>query len=221
MLDTSLVHRVQAPQSGKGPYPALVLLHGVGSNEGDMMSLAPFVDPRLWVVAARAPFPRRYGGYSWFDYEAEGPGLGGPSIEESLVVLGRFLAEAVDRYSLDTERLYLGGFSQGAAMTGAFTLLEPGRIAGAVMASGFLPPDARPSRYRGQDLAGTPIFQAHGTYDNVVPMHFAHQTRDYLATTAADLTYREYPMGHEVTADELSDLAGWIRARLDGTGTKL
>jgi len=215
MLETSLVHRSQEPRSGEPPYPALVLLHGVGSNEDDMMSLAPFVDPRLYVVAARAPFARRYGGYSWFDYENEGPGLGGPSIEDSLHALGRFLGEAVDRYSLDPTRLFLGGFSQGAAMTGAFTLLEPDRVAGAVMASGFLPPDASPPRYRGQELSGTPIFQAHGRYDNVVPVHFAHQTRDYLAATAAKLTYREYPMGHQVTAEELSDLSAWMHEQLE------
>jgi phospholipase/carboxylesterase len=100
-------------------------------------------------------------------------------------------------------------------MAGALALLEPERVAGAIMVSGYLPPGGE-HRYRGQEATGHPFFQAHGTLDSVVPLVAARQTRDYLrAHTAVDLTYREYAIGHTVSMEELLDLAGWFGGVLD------
>ncbi|GAC1324835.1 MAG: alpha/beta fold hydrolase [Chloroflexota bacterium] len=216
MPETPLNHRSRPATTGHGPYPALILMHGLGSNEDDMMSLAPHVDDRMYVFSLRAPLPSRWGGYSWFDYEVEGPWVGGRSIGRSLTAVSQFLNAVVEDYPIDPTRIYLGGFSMGAAMTGALVLLEPERVAGGLMISGFLPPDGSPPRYRGSDAAGHPIFQAHGTRDHIVSIAFARQTRDFLQRTPVDLTYREYPIGHEVSAPELSDVAEWLTSVLDG-----
>lgn len=213
MTDFSLVHRTHPATSGEAPHPGLIMMHGLGSHEMDMLSLAEWLDPRLYVVSVRAPFP--YGpGFMWYDLYQHGPGLGGPGIEESLDRLERFLAEALAGYPLDRNRLYAGGFSQGAAMAAALALLHPDRVAGAVMASGFLPPpDGR--GYRLEEIAGHPFFQAHGTYDQTVPIEYAHMTRSFLQRTPVDLTYREYPIGHEVSMEELQDMRAWLEGVLE------
>jgi phospholipase/carboxylesterase len=89
-------------------------------------------------------------------------------------------------------------------------------VAAAIMASGYLPPDPD-NRYRAAAAAGHPFFQAHGTNDPVVSIDFARQTRDFLLQTPVELTYREYPIGHEVSLPELQELAAWFAAILDST----
>lgn len=209
MPPTSLIHRVRPASVGTAPYPALLLLHGLGSNEDDLFMLASQIDPRFTAISARAPQPYQWGGYMWWNIDQESAGLGGPGIEASIGLLDRFLTEVIAAYDLDPARIYAGGFSQGAAMAGAYALLNPDRVAGAIMASGFLPPDSD-GRYRTAEAAGHPFFQAHGTADPVVSITYARMTRDFLETTPVDLTYREYPMGHEVSLDEMLDLQRWL-----------
>lgn len=150
----------------------------------------------------------------WYDLERHGPGLGSESIEEALRLLERFLDEVIDAYRIDPRRLYVGGFSMGAAMAGALGLLYPETVAAAIMVSGYLPPDPD-RRYRSEAATGHPFFQAHGTNDPVVSIDYARQTRDFLLQTPVDLTYREYPIGHEVSLPELQDLADWFSGVLD------
>jgi phospholipase/carboxylesterase len=210
----SLFHRRRPAQTGASPQPAVVLLHGLGDDESGLFVLASQLDPRLEVVSVRAPLAHRYGGYAWFDLEQHGYGLGSASIERALVQLHAFIDEISASYPIDPARLYCGGFSMGAAMAGAMALLHPDRIAGAIMVSGFLPP-GNLTRYRVSEAAGHPFFVAHGVHDPVVPVSAARMTRDFLQTTGVDLTYREYPIGHTVTADEVAELAVWFVGVLD------
>jgi phospholipase/carboxylesterase len=214
MTDLSLTHRTHPARAGAPPHPGLVLLHGLGSNELDLLSMAPAIDPRAYIISARAPLSYRWGGYMWYDLEQHGPGLGSESIESALQLLERFLTEVIEAYPIDPERLYVGGFSMGAAMAGALGLLYPERAAGAIMVSGYLPPDGQ-GRYRMEAAVGHPYFQTHGTNDPVVSIDYARQTRDFLLQTPVDLTYREYPIGHEVSLPELQDLAAWFSRVLD------
>ena len=210
----SLVHRSHPARSGPAPHPGLILLHGLGSDELDLLALAPQLDPRLYAISVRAPFAYRWGGYMWYDIEQDGPGLGSESIEAGLAALWRFLGEALEAYPIDPRRLFVGGFSMGAAMSGAVSLLEPERVCGTLMLSGFLPPDPA-HRYHPQQAAGHPFFQGHGALDPLIPLEAARRTRAYLERTPVDLTYREYPIGHEVSPGELRDVAAWFSAALD------
>jgi phospholipase/carboxylesterase len=191
------------------------LLHGLGSNEHDLFALAPRLDECLFIISVRAPLTYAWGGYMWFDVERHGPALGSESIESGLALLGDFLGQIEQEYPIDAKRLFLGGFSMGAAMAGATLLLHPEKLAGAIMTSGFLPPDPT-RRYRLSEAAGRPLFQAHGLYDPVIPLAYAHQTRDFLQTTPVDLEYHEYPIGHQVSEEELLDLSTWLEPRLKG-----
>jgi phospholipase/carboxylesterase len=215
MATFSLIHRLQPARRGAPPHPGLLLLHGRGSDENDLLALAAELDPRLFTVSARAPFRFPWGGYMWYDLEANMAGRPSQeSIQASLDRLRRFLDEIVAAYPIDQQRLYIGGFSMGAAMAAALALLEPKRLAGAIVLSGYLPlHTALP--YRPQEAAGHPFFQAHGTFDPVLPVQLARLTRDYLTQTPVDLTYREYPIGHEVGDQELRDLAAWLTSVLD------
>ena len=209
----SLIHRmIPARQPADGPAPALLLLHGRGADEQDLLGLAPYLDPRLTIVSARAPH-RRSVGHHWYDLIA----VGAPepsSYATGREQLDRFVDEIVPHYDLDPARLYALGFSQGAMMTGGLLLTRPEGLAGAIMLSGYLPLGlGLPTRE--EAVAGAPVFLAHGVHDSVIPIRYGRQARDELTRLRADLTYREYPMDHMIAPDELSDIAAWLTARLD------
>lgn len=214
MADLALVHRTSPARSGSAPHPTLLLLHGRGTDENDLLPLAPEIDERLFGVSARAPFHFPWGGYAWYGLDEDGVGYPDEkSLLDSLDLLRRFIGEIVDAYPVDPARVYVAGFSMGSVMAGTLALTEPDRVAGAMILSGYFPlHNALPLKL--DEAAGHPIFQAHGTADNVIPVAFGRETRDYLETTPIDLTYREYPMGHQISAPELADMRNWMAERL-------
>jgi phospholipase/carboxylesterase len=82
------------------------------------------------------------------------------------------------------------------------------------MLSGWLPPDTE-EQYRLAEMSGFPIFQGHGTLDEVVHPLYARMTRDFLSAAGVDLTYREYPVGHAVPPEEVAELVGWFENLLE------
>jgi phospholipase/carboxylesterase len=216
MADFSLFHRTAPPGQGDAPHPSLLLLHGRGTDESDLLPLAAELDPRLFVVSARAPHAFPWGGHAWYDLDPRGVGYPeAVTLETSLQRLDRFLNEIVEAYPIDPKRLYVGGFSMGAAMSGTLALLHPERVAGAVMLSGYLPIHAG-LPFRPEDAAGHPIFEAHGIYDDVIPVWGGRISRDAFSKTPVELTYREYPIGHQTSYEELQDLSRWLSSVLDG-----
>ena len=212
-IDASLIHRVVWPRvASDRPVPGLLVLHGRGADEGDLLGLATELDPRLLIVSARAPFPLGPG-FHWYDLLA----IGRPepaSFGRSRDLLGRFLGEIVEGYGIDPERLFLLGFSQGAMMSGTLLLTRSEAVAGAVLLSGYLPLHAGlaidPASVRAK-----PVFVRHGVRDDVIPAAFGRESRDFLASAGAALDYGEYPIGHQISDQEVRDVAGWLTALLD------
>jgi phospholipase/carboxylesterase len=102
-------------------------------------------------------------------------------------------------------------------MSGTLALLHPDRLAGAIMLSGYLPIHAGLS-FRPDDAAGHPIFEAHGIYDDVIPVWGARISRDAFSSMPVNRTYREYPIANQTSYDELRDLSSWLTDVLDATG---
>lgn len=212
-----LVREPASPAGGARP-PLALLLHGVGSNEADLFGLAPYLDPRLCIVSARAPFTLGPGAYGWFNIEFTPRGMLADMAQarQSLGLLPGFVDELVETHGADASRVYLVGFSQGAMMGLALALTHPGKVAGVAALSGRFP-----SRVfdegdvdRGA-VEGLPVLVAHGLYDVVLPVDGARDARTRLEGLGARVTYREYPMGHEVSAESLRDLSEWLTRALD------
>ena len=207
-----LVHRTLAARADQPPHPALLLLHGRGSNELDLLAMAPELEPRFFLVSARAPYAWQ-GGFRW--YEQDGPDRADDAaFLNSLALLVKLLEDLPEAYPIDPARLFLLGFSQGAMMSNAVTLTVPERVAGAVLLSGYQPDLARLD-VRREALRGKPVFVAPGTYDALLPVELGRIVRDTLSGLGVDLTYREYPMDHQVILPELHDFKTWLGERLD------
>jgi phospholipase/carboxylesterase len=213
----SLAHLVRPATQGQGAPPLLLLFHGIGSNEEDLMGLESYLDERFVIVSARAPHPYGWGGYAWFEIEwlADGIRIDRDQAASSRDLIIRFIGEAAAAYGADPARVYVLGFSQGAMMSGWVALTRPELVAGAVLMSGRIPDEVRAHLAAPDQLVGKPFLVVHGIADQVLPIQNGRASRDLLGRLPIDLTYREYPMGHEVSMQSLADVVAWLSARLD------
>ena len=214
---TALVRRPQPLPNGK-PHPVLVMLHGFGANESDIYELVPYVDNRVLVVAARGPFvaqdnPR--GSYKWYDWAAPGQIL--PELwNKSLELLATFVGQiaGLTGVAVDPTQVYIGGFSQGGAMSLGMAAHSPQLLAGILPHSAFAHADSAP-KLRAGAFRGKPAFVAHGTEDQVLKIEMGRQVRDILQEGGVEVSYREYPIAHATSVASRQDLADWLDKKLN------
>jgi phospholipase/carboxylesterase len=215
----SLTHLVREPgqTSESSLPPLLLLLHGIGSNEEDLFSLAPYLDGRFLIISARAPVSMGPGSYGWFDMEFTPQGMMADieQAKKSLQQLTGFIDELVETYRAESRRVYLMGFSQGAMMTLAVALTQPEKIAGAVVMSGRFPSQVLEHEPDLRALKDKPFLVTHGLHDPVLPIEQGRAVQKNLEALPVELTYREYAMGHEVSLESLKDVSAWLSRALD------
>ena len=209
----SLPHRMVPPrESSPGKPPLLVLLHGYGADENDLVSLGAALDPRLLVVCPRGTMtaPRR--GFKWYGEDSDSDAEPKVGLEASQQAILRFVEEAVAAYDADPRRVYLGGFSQGAVMSLRVALAAPEKIAGALVLSGYLLDDPHRTEAKPRAMHDLPLFVSHGRSDDVIPIERARATRDHLQTLPVRLTYREFDGRHQIRVA----LGTWMAEQLNG-----
>jgi phospholipase/carboxylesterase len=190
----------ERPARGE-PAGALVLLHGRGGNEHDFSRLYDDLDPeqRLHVYVPRGPLPLGDGRANWFDHERPG------SLEDAAWAMNSWL----DALPFPRERIVLGGWSQGGAMTYVLGLSKwRPRPAALVPLGAFLP------LWEGWEPELEPPFPrvaiGHGANDESVPVGWARIARRLLESAGAEVLYRESPVGHEIDPDWLVDARGLV-----------
>ena len=192
--------------------PLVVLLHGRGSNENDILGLAAHLPAGPAYAAVRAPIAEG-GGFAWFANR----GIGRP-VADSLRDTMSWFRTWLDEVAPAGRPVLLVGFSGGAAFAGGLVLDDPVRYAGAAILYGTLPFDAGVPVEPGR-LAGVPVLVTQGDADHVIPRELLDRTWTYLHDEAgADLTAHRGPGGHGVTPASLHELVDWI-VRQTGTAS--
>lgn len=187
--------------------PLVVLLHGRGSTEAEILSLAPHLPHRLAYAAVRAPIAEG-GGFAWFANH----GIGRPDAA-SLAATMNWFTQWLDEVAPPGRPVFLIGFSGGAAFAGGLVLADPSRYVGAAILYGTLPFDAGLAVDTGR-LANLPMFVAHGEADQVIPRELLERTWHYLLNeSGAPTVARRDAGGHGITAATLHRLSGWLADR--------
>jgi phospholipase/carboxylesterase len=200
------------------PSGLLVLHHGRGADEHDLLGLADALDPtrRLQVVSPRAPL-RIAGmpGNHW--YRVQRVGFPDPvSFRDAYALLCDFHDELWQRTGISPKQTVLGGFSMGSVMSYALALGgDRPPPAGVLAFSGFLPTvDGWQAQLA--DRRGLRAFIAHGSADPVIGVDFARSARDRLTAAGIDVDYSEFPGGHEIDPSHVAAAARWLSATVSG-----
>lgn len=200
--------RVPSRKPDTESLPMIVMIHGRGADMNDLADLAPMLDAaggcRFVFPNAPKPFepyPGMAMGWTWF----EGWPPQHASVVESRCEMLAFLDEITQKYP--TSALVVSGFSQGALMALDSGLRTTQNLAAVLAMSGGLYendlPDLAPR-------AGLPVFIAHGSADDVVPVNYARRARRVLEEAGLDVEYHEYPMGHQVAMEEATDVKAFL-----------
>ncbi len=212
-----LAHRTLAPRSPSPSPPLLVLLHGIGADEDDLLPLVPLLDPRFLVISARAPHPEPPG-HRWYaiDWTTSPPRADAAELVASRDLLARFAEEAIAEHGADPTRVFLLGFSQGAIMALALLLARPDLVRGVVAHSGRL------ARIAGGDataenLARAEVLLLHGEEDPVIPATEGRKAYQVLASRMGPrVAFVGFPgLGHGISQESTGAAARWLTARID------
>ncbi len=204
MTKTSLgfIHRFEP---GSDAVPPLLLLHGTGGDETDLLALGRTVAPGAALLAPRGPVLEN-GMPRFFRRLSEGV------FDEADVLrrahdLADFVGAARDAYGL-AEPLALG-FSNGANIAAATLLLRPEAFAGAVLLRPMVPLAARPDA----DLSNKPVLILSGASDPIVPAANAQRLAHLLAKAGAIVDHRVLPAGHGLSQNDVTAARNWIGLR--------
>jgi phospholipase/carboxylesterase len=211
-------------ETGPAPRAAVIWMHGLGADGHDFEPIVPelaipdtlpvrFVFPHApmrpvtinngWVMRA------------WYDVV---PAAGERREDEAGVRASQHAIEALiareRERGIPAARTVLAGFSQGGAMALHTGLRHAERLAGILALSCFLPLAATVGAEAAAANRDVPIFMAHGTHDDLIPLARGRQSRDALAALGYRVDWREHPMPHAVCEAELADVGAWLRVVL-------
>jgi phospholipase/carboxylesterase len=193
----------------------LVLHHGRGADEHDLLPLGDVLDPdhRLHVVTPRGPLTLDgWPGYHWYVV----PRVGYPD-PETFWAAHRALAELHDelweRTGIAPDRTVFGGFSMGSVMSYALGLTAERPVPAGILAfSGFIPVvEGWEADLEGRK--GMPVFIAHGRRDPVMEVSFARSARELLEGAGFEVEYHESDAGHHIDPAHIPAAIEWVRAR--------
>jgi phospholipase/carboxylesterase len=187
--------------------PTLVLLHGTGGNEDDLVPLARAVGPKYAVLSPRGKVLES-GMPRFFRRLAEGV-FDQQDLAFRTDELASFLTDAAKRYGLDPAKLIAFGFSNGANIAASLLLRRPSVLLGAILARAMVPfvPDSKP------DLTGRPVLLLSGANDPIVPRTQAEALAALLRGGRADVTLHWEEAGHGLAQSDLTAARQWLAER--------
>jgi phospholipase/carboxylesterase/glyoxalase family protein len=200
--DLGFVHRYLPGEDESGP--TLLLLHGTGGNEEDLVPLGETLAPNAAFLSPRGKVSE-YGAPRFFRRLAEGV-----FDHEDLLFrtheLAGFVETAAEEYGFDPSKVAAVGYSNGANVAASTILLHPGLLRAAVLFRAMVPfePDVTP------DLSGMPVFIAAGRMDRMIPPDNTQRLADILLEAGADVDLRWRDTGHPLTYEDVAEAKAWL-----------
>jgi phospholipase/carboxylesterase len=206
----ALKYLIREPQIKSEKKKAIILLHGVGSNEEDLLSLSDQLPKDYYIICPRGTITISAGSYAWYnvDFYNGKPIYNKDEEVQSREAILTFMKQVKAKYDLD--EIFLGGFSQGAIMSCSIGLLHPDKVAGVICMSGRILQEIRSAVKNNNELHKLNIFLAHGTQDGTLSIAYAREAKTYLQQLQTVLSYHEFEMGHQITVEELKELNLWL-----------
>ena len=199
-------------ETGPDPAVAVIWLHGLGADGHDFEPIVPeleleqpvrFVFPHAPVRPVTINQGMRM--RAWYDIFQFG---GGPEDEAGIRASQKMVEALIAKES--GRKIVLAGFSQGGAIVLQTALRHPGRLAGVLALSTYLPLAGTLAQERSEAGKELPIFMAHGQFDDIIPIRRAEASRDALTALGYKVDWHTYPMPHSVCAPEIADIGEFL-----------
>jgi predicted esterase len=204
MSDLGFHHVYQPPAASTSAAPTLLLLHGTGGNEMDLLPLAQKLAPDAGVLSPRGKVLEQ-GMPRFFRRLAEGV-FDLEDLKLRTAELADFIAAAAAHYEFEPRRVIAAGFSNGANIAASLLLLRPEALGAAVLFRAMVPivPDRPPA------LHGTPVLISNGRQDPMVAVAETERLAALLRGGGADVTIAWQPGGHELTPQDIAQARSWL-----------
>jgi phospholipase/carboxylesterase len=213
-LNSPMIYELRRPaqiEPGK-KYPALFLMHGIGSNEQNMLSLVNGLEDHFFIFSVRGHLSQPPG-YAYFTIQ----GYGKPHREvfdEGISKLTSFIDYACSEYSIDESQIFLLGFSQGAILSMTLGLSLGNRIKGIIALSGYVPAFVK-EEYNILPVEQLSLFISHGEMDQVLPFEWGLANNEYFRKLGAMVTFKKYQEGHSVSVENHKDFTQWLLEKVE------
>jgi phospholipase/carboxylesterase len=204
-------------ETGPNPEVAVIWLHGLGADGHDFEPVVPelelpkpvrFVFPHAPVRPVTINQGMRM--RAWYDIFQFG---GGPEDEAGIRASQKLVEDMISneiQRGMTSKQILLAGFSQGGAIVLQTALRHPERLAGVLALSTYLPLSSTLAAERTAANQQTPIFMAHGRFDDLIPISRAERSRDFLAQLGYSIDWHAYPMPHSVCAEEIGEISRFL-----------
>ena len=182
----------------------LLLLHGTGGNERDLVPLGRELDPRAALLSPRGKVLEN-GMPRFFRRLAEGV-LDLEDLKNRTNELADFVAAAAQHYGFAADKVVAVGYSNGANIAASLLLLRPEILSAAILFRAMVPlaPDKQPK------LSSMRVWIGAGTDDPIIPTSETKRLAELLRKAGADVTIRHFPAGHELTPDDVEAARDWL-----------
>lgn len=209
-------------ETADNPAVSIIWMHGIGDHGSSFVPLVPEFDltdcPPIRFIFPHAPERpvTANGGYemsAWYDIFgdfADTRKEDSEGVNQSKEWIQELIAEEKAR-GLSADKIFLAGFSQGCAMALETALTYPEKLAGVIGLSGYIPMlSTFKERYNAANKT-VPVFYAHGTQDDVVPISRAEAALKLMQELGQDIEWHEYHMPHTLCMPEIIDISNWLR----------
>ncbi|WP_176113160.1 alpha/beta hydrolase [Burkholderia cepacia] len=212
--ESGLPYRLR-PAAGR-PVARLLLLHGVGGNETNLLNLAGIIDPRIEIAFLRGPLTFGPGQHAWFPvrFGPNGPEIDAARADESRIQLITLLRAFRARDGADSALpTVIAGFSQGGIMSAGVGLTSPEDVAAFAVLCGRILPEIDPLIAPRDALRPLHALIVHGRFDDKLPVAWADTADAKLTALGVAHDTRLYEAGHELTAEMAGDFGRWVGER--------
>ncbi len=216
-MNLSLEYLVRQPKTANQKPPLLILLHGYGSNEQDLFSFAEELPDELLIISARAPLSMGFGSYAWYTIHfdsTDGKFSDIPEAIKARETIAQFIDEVTTNFEVDTNNVFLLGFSQGTILSYAVALNYPEKVQHVIALSGYINPELLSDNLVKDNYKNLDFYISHGNVDQVLPVDWGRKAPPFLNELDIKNSYQEYPVGHGVAPQNFHSFKTWIQERI-------
>lgn len=209
----SLEHNYKAPTISNEKSPAIIMLHGYGSDENDLFSFSSELPSHYHIISLRAPIAIMPFGNAWYSINFDATQGKFSDIKQAIIsrdLIVNCIDEIIEKYPVDETNVTLLGFSQGTILSFAVALSYPEKIKNVIGLSGYIDKEMLNPDYNENDFSNLNVYCSHGQTDQIIPVDWARKTKPFLDVLNIKCNYSEFPVGHGVAPQNFYEFREWL-----------